>query len=87
MHCHARHLNILSITRDEYLISLVKIIKVAVVNLNLKAFYCFKYQSKGLLVIMSQTEELSKILVHIDGSENAFRAADFGIGMAKKYRS
>lgn len=37
---------------------------------------------------MSSTEQiLKKILVPIDGSENAFRAASFAIGMAKKYDS
>lgn len=36
---------------------------------------------------MSSTEQISKILVPIDGSENAFRAASFAIGMAKKYDS
>ncbi len=37
---------------------------------------------------MSSTEQaLHKLLVPVDGSENAFRAASFAIGIAKKYDS
>ncbi len=36
---------------------------------------------------MSSTEQLLKILVPIDGSDNAFRAASFAIDVAKRYGS
>ena len=36
---------------------------------------------------MSNAGQLRKILIPIDGSENAFRAASFAIGLAEKYGS
>src|SRR5438093_11773852 len=36
---------------------------------------------------MSNAGQLHKLLIPIDGSENAFRAASFAIGLAKKYGS
>jgi nucleotide-binding universal stress UspA family protein len=43
--------------------------------------------NEPLIASMSSAEQITKILVPIDGSENSFRAASFAIGMAKNYGS
>ena len=43
--------------------------------------------NEPLVASMSSAEQITKILVPIDGSENSFRAASFAIGMAKNYGS